>query len=116
MMSTNEVLDHHLQSFAARSIDGLLADYSPDSVFFTPNGTLIGLNAIQPLFEALVQEFAQPDSSFTMLHRSVEGDCAYILWTAETRDNSYELAADTFLVRNGKIAMQSFAAKVRPKH
>jgi hypothetical protein len=50
-----------------------------------------------------------------MQQRCIEGDHAYILWTAETADNSYEFATDTFVVRNGKIVAQSFAAKVKPK-
>jgi hypothetical protein len=30
-------------------------------------------------------------------------------------DNSYEFATDTFVVRNGKIVAQSFAAKINRK-
>jgi len=37
------------------------------------------------------------------------------LWTAETADNSYDLATDTFVVQGGKILAQSFAAKIRSK-
>jgi len=80
-----------------------------------PGGPLKGPAAIKPLFEAFFSEFAKPGSSFTMQLRSIDGDHAYILWTAETADNSYEFATDTFVVRNGKIVAQSFAAKVKPK-
>ena len=115
MMSTSDVLDRHLKSFAEYDLDGVLADYSSDAVLFVPTGPLRGPDAIKPLFQALVSEFAKPGSSFTMQHRCIEGDHAYILWTAETADNSYEFATDTFVVRNGKIVAQSFAAKVKPK-
>ena len=71
---------------------------------------------MRPLFQSLVSEFAKPGSSFTMQQRWIDGDHAYILWTAETADNSYEFATDTFVVRDGKIVAQSFAAKVKPKH
>jgi hypothetical protein len=50
-----------------------------------------------------------------MQKRSIEGDHAFIIWTGETADNSYEFATDTFLVRNGMIVAQSFAAQVKPK-
>ena len=40
---------------------------------------------------------------------------AYILWTAETADNIYELGTDTFVVQNGKIVVQSFTGKTTPK-
>jgi ketosteroid isomerase-like protein len=115
MVSTNDVLDRHLKSFAEFDLDGVLADYSSDAVLFTPTGPLKGPDAIKPLFQALVSEFAKPGSSFTMQQRSIEGDHAYILWIAETADNSYEFATDTFVVRNGKIVAQSFAAKIKPK-
>jgi hypothetical protein len=115
MLSTGDVLDRHLNCFAEYDLDGVLADYSSDAVLFVPTGLVRGPGAIRPLLQALVSEFAKPGSSFTMQQRCVEGDHAYIVWTAETADNSYELATDTFVVRNGKIVAQSFAAKIRPK-
>jgi hypothetical protein len=69
-----------------------------------------------PFFQAVFAEFAKPGASFTMQRRSVEGDVAHIVWTAETADNKYELGTDTFVVRDGKILAQTFAAKVTPKH
>ena len=51
----------------------------------------------------------------TMKHRSVDGDYAYILWSAETADNVYDLGSDTFVVRNGQIVAHSFALKIRAK-
>jgi ketosteroid isomerase-like protein len=114
-MTTSDVLDRHLKCFAERDVEGVLADYSADVVFFSPAGPLKGPEAVTPLFQGLVAEFVKPGSSFTMLQRCVEGDHAYIIWTAETADNSYEFATDTFVVRDGKIVAQSFAAKVRPK-
>ena len=115
MFSTGEVLDRHLKSFADRDLEGVLADYSPNAVLFVPTGMLKGPNEIKPLFETLISEFAKPGSSFTMQQRCIEGDHAYILWTAETADNWYEFASDTFVVRHGKIVAQSFAAKIKSK-
>jgi len=114
-LSTGDVVDRHLTSFAKYDVDGILADYSSDAVLFTPAGPLKGPAAIKPLIQTLVSEFAKPGSSFTLQHRSIEGDHGYILWTAETADNSYEFVTDTFVVRNGKIVAQSFAAKINPK-
>ena len=114
-VSTSDVLDRHLKCFAEYDVEGILADYSADAVLFVPTGPLRGPDAIRPLFEGLISEFAKPGSSLTMQQRCVEGDHAYILWTAETAYNSYEFATDTFVVRNGKIAIQSFAAKIKAK-
>jgi len=51
-----------------------------------------------------------------MQQQVIEGDYAYILWTAKTADNVYELATDTFVVREGKIVAQSFTAKITPRN
>jgi ketosteroid isomerase-like protein len=114
-MATTDVLDRHLKCFGEGDVQGVLSDYAPQAVLFTQNGPLKGLKAITPLFEQLLAEFGKPGATFDMKLRSVEGEYAYIVWTAETADNVYELATDTFFVRDGKIVMQSFAAKITPR-
>jgi ketosteroid isomerase-like protein len=115
MPTTNDVLDQHLKSFYDNDLDGVLADYSSDAVLFTPGRPLKGPGEIKPFFQAFFSEFAKPGASFSMREQCVEGDYAYILWAAETADNSYEAATDMFVVRNGKIVAQSFAAKITRK-
>lgn len=115
MNTTKDVVDHHLKSFGEGDLNGILSDYAPMAILFTPNGLLEEIDAIRPVFEGLLTEFAKPGSSFNLKHQSVKGDYAYILWTAETADNSYEMVTDTFVVKDGKIVAQSFAAKILPK-
>lgn len=115
MTTTSDVLDQHLKCFSENDLDGVLADYTLDAVLFVPDGPLKGPDAIKPFFQAFLAEFAKPGASFSMHQRYVEGDYAYILWSAETADNSYEAATDTFVVQNGKIVAQSFAAGITPK-
>jgi len=115
MPSTREVLDHHLKSFAAGDLEGILGDYAPGAVMFTPDGPLRGAAAIRPFFHALLAEFAKPGASFSMNLQSIEGDYAYCIWTAETADNVYELATDTLVVHEGQIVAQSFAGKITRK-
>jgi hypothetical protein len=115
MTTTKDVLDHHLKSFGERDLDGVLSDYAPAAVMFTPEGPLRGTAAMKPLFQALIAEFGKPGAVFNLKQQLVEGDYGYILWTAETADNVYELATDTFVVRDGKIVAQSFTGKITPK-
>ncbi|WP_455245791.1 nuclear transport factor 2 family protein [Petrachloros mirabilis] len=115
MPSTHEVLEHHLTSFDAGDLAGILSDYAPGAVLFTPNGPLRGPDAIKPMFQAMLAEFRKPGTTFTMKQQSVDGNFAYIVWSAETADNVYELATDTFVVQEGKIVAQSFAGKIVPK-
>lgn len=115
MATTRTILDHHLAAFFGYDLKGVMSDYDKDVVFFTADGPLIGVDAVQPMFEKLIAEFRQPGARFTMKQFFVEGDHGYLLWTAETNANVYDLATDTFVVRNGRIAAQSFTASVRPK-
>lgn len=115
MQATQEVLDRHLTSFAELDLAGIMADYAPDAVLFTADGPLRGPGAIRPLFVAMLAEFGQPGATFTLQRMHVDGDHAFIVWSAATAANVYEFATDTFVVRSGRIAVQSFAAKVRPR-
>lgn len=60
-------------------------------------------------------EFDWPGAHLSMNQQSIDGGHAYIIWTAETADNVYEMATDTFVVQDGKIVAQTFAGTVRPK-
>jgi hypothetical protein len=77
---------------------------------------LRGTKAIRPFFQAMIAEFGKPGAVFRLKRQCVEGDYAYILWTAETADNVYELGTDTFVVRDGKIVAQSFTCRTMPKN
>jgi len=115
MTSTKDVVDRHLRCFSQGDLDGILADYAPGAVLFTPDGPLRG-DQVRQLFQAMIAEFGKPGATFNLKQQFIEGEQAYALWTAETADNVYELGTDTFVVRAGKIVAQSFTGKVTPKH
>lgn len=115
MASSRDVLDHHVRCFGAGDLEGLLADYAPDAVLFTPGGPLRSAAEIRGFFKAMITEFGKPGTTFSMTHTSVVGEYVYVLWAAETADNVYELGTDTLVVRDGKIVAQSFAGKITPK-
>jgi ketosteroid isomerase-like protein len=115
MSGTKEILDRHLKAFLACDVDGVLSDYGNEIVFFTAQGPLTGVGEVRALFETLIAEFRKPGATFNMQHYFVDGDYGFIIWNAETADNVYEMATDTFVVRNGTIVAQSFAASIRAK-
>jgi ketosteroid isomerase-like protein len=113
--STQAVVNHHLASFFARDLQGVVADYAPDAVLIVPTGVLRGAHEMTPLFQGLFAEFAKPGATFDLQQQVIEDDVAYIRWVAETPDNTYQLGTDTFFVRHGKIRVQTFAFKATPK-
>ena len=105
---TEATLTHHLQSLGGGLLEAVLSDYVEDSVIFTANGIVKGLAEIRAFFDASIKS-TPPDllKAFTMIRQDVEGETAYILWKAEP---FVPLGTDTFVVRDGKIILQTFTA------
>ncbi len=114
MKTTRAVVDNHLKCFGEGDLDGLMADYAADAVLLTAQGVLRGPSAIRPLLAAMIAEFSQHGTVFSLESLHVEGEHAFISWTARTPVQRYELATDTFCVLDGRIAVQSFAARTTP--
>lgn len=113
--STQEVLDHHLAAFGGGDLESILEDYDENSVIITTEGIHRTHDEMSAFFSTLFAEFGKPGMSFTMNHVAVDGEAAFIAWNAETADNVYELGTDTLIVRDGKIAVQTFVAHTTAK-
>lgn len=112
MSSTESVLDHHLEAFGNQDLEATMADYTDESTVVTNMGTFRGLDEIEELFTGLFEEFDDPDTSITMEETLVEDEFAYIIWHAETPENVYEFATDTFHIPDDVISFQTFAGKI----
>lgn len=116
VMTTSDVLAHHLQAFGAGDVDELLADYTEESVLLTPDGPVRGLEALNTAFTGFFTGLFAPGTfTFGLDSQQVEGDTAYIVFHADCASADIPLASDTFLVRDGKIVTQTFVAKIDPK-
>ncbi len=112
---TKAIVEHHLAAFGAGDMKDTLSDYTETSVIVTQGGELRGLEAIQGLFTSLFAEFAKPGASFDLKLLSTANNVGYIVWSAETADNVYELGSDTYLIDGGKIAVQTLVIQATPK-
>jgi hypothetical protein len=116
MKTTQSVLEYHLECFGKADVDGIMEDYAPDAAILTPDGVFKGTAAIREFFVQGFKEFTKPGTTFDLKKMLVDGECAFIFWDAETPDLRLEAASDTFLIRDGRILAQTYAAKVTPKH
>jgi hypothetical protein len=101
-----------LETFGEGDLEGIMEDYAADAVLVSGSDVRRGHEEIEPFFVDLFEEFDDPSVSFSMEQRTVVDEYAYIVWNAETPDKEYEFATDTFVVRDGEIVAQTFAAKV----
>jgi uncharacterized protein (TIGR02246 family) len=113
---TRAVLDHHLGAFGAGDTDEVLKDFTEDSVVIGPDAVHKGREAIRAVFSGFFSGLFKPGTYEIALDaQQVEGDVAYIVWHADCASATIPLATDTFVVRDGKIATQTFAAKIDPR-
>jgi ketosteroid isomerase-like protein len=113
---TGQVLNHHLQALGGGNLDQLLEDYVEDSVLITPDGTIKGLRGIRAAFEGFLSGLFKPGTyELAFDARHVDGEVAYITWHAKCASANILMGTDTFIVKNGKILVQTFAAKVEPR-
>ena len=106
-MSTEAVLQNHLRA-AKVGVDAIMQDYTNHSVLVTHDSTYRGLVEIRRFFTTLFKEL--PEGFFDALkmnRQEIVGEVAYILWE---RKPIISQATDTFVVRNGKILVQTFTA------
>jgi hypothetical protein len=96
-------------------LDAILSDYDEASVLITPDGPLRGLAEIRRLFQKIVTVMLPPGSEFEILRRECHGDVAYTVWRGSSAAFNFLIGTDTFIIRNGVITYQTFAAQIQPK-
>lgn len=115
MSTTQNILNHHLSALVEQDLEAVMEDYEDDSVVITNMGSYRGLDEIEGLFENLLADFSQPGSELEVDQQEIEGELAYIIWHGETPTTTYKFATDTFLIRDGAIALQTFAGVINSK-
>ncbi|QIE26610.1 hypothetical protein SBC1_41140 (plasmid) [Caballeronia sp. SBC1] len=103
--TTQQVFDHHLGAFA-QGLDELLKDYDDRSTIITPDKTYSGSTEIRAFFKAFLEK-ADPGfwPAFKITSSCTMGEVAYLAWEAKPW---VTLATDTLVVKDGKIAVQTF--------
>lgn len=103
-----EILEHHLKALATLDIDEIMSDYTDESVLLTPDGAIRGVGDVRDFFTNVVKSSPDLVAAISISRQEIVGDIAYIVWSAP---GFLALGTDTFLVRDGKIAVQTFAAQ-----
>jgi ketosteroid isomerase-like protein len=111
-----KTLLHHWQAFKAGDVEAIMADYAEVAMLITSDGTLKGRPHIRSLFEQISANMFPPGStSLTLAKQVVEGEIAYILWSGSSAHYNAPFSTDTFVMRDGKIVAQTFAAQLQAK-
>jgi len=116
VLGTRQVLDHHLQALGSGHIDEIMDDYTGGSVLIVADATIKGLEGIRAAFEGFLAGLFKPGTyEFALDTLRVDGEVGYIIWHAKCESANVVFGTDTFIVKDGKIAVQTFAAKIEPR-
>jgi hypothetical protein len=111
--SPREVLDDHLRLRAEGDVETDLArNYAPDVVVLCSYGALRGLDAMRKSAADLKAQL--PNARFDYTLHEVEGEYGYLLWSAESDTCRVPEGADSYVIRDGRIVMQSIYYRLEP--
>lgn len=104
--SPREVFESHLENRVRGRLDEDLAEnYAEDVVLLTQNSQVRGTAAMRVSADRLAGQI--PDAEFVFEAKKVEGPYAFLVWRASSPTHRVECGADSFLIRDGRIVMQT---------
>lgn len=113
--STQEVYDDHLRLADDNDIEADLArNVAEDVVMLTGRGVFRGHDGVRELARQLLDEI--PSGRWTYLTRLFEGPMAFLEWTVDEGPFRIRDGADSYLVQDGKIRMQTIHYTVEDDH
>jgi hypothetical protein len=110
--SAEEVLHDHLRESRSGSVeDDLKRNYAEDVVLLTGRGLYRGHDGVRELNRMLMQEL--PNPRFEYRTQLVHADMGFLEWTADADGARVEHGADSYLIRSGKIVVQTIHYSVQ---
>jgi uncharacterized protein (TIGR02246 family) len=102
-MSTQSVIEHHVQALADGDLEANMADYADDCVFIGNGHVLEGKAAVRQIFAGAL---ANGPFKVTLKDALYHGNTGFITWEVP---GVIKLGTDTFVVENDKIVVQTNA-------
>ena len=101
-----EVFEDHLREGREGTVESDFArNYSEDLVVLTSQGVYRGRKGLMYLADLLRKEL--PEAQFEYRTSLVEGDVAFLEWTARADGAMVDDGADSFVIRDGRIVAQT---------
>jgi len=113
--TTQEVLDHHFQAFLNNDVEEIMKDYTEESEIWTGEGPIRGLESIAAFFSYAFTVLPKEGTQLGVKQKIVNKNRAFIIWNANSPFISILTGADTFLIEDGKITLQTVATHMVPK-
>ncbi len=106
--STQDVLEDHLRlrlQGVAKIEEDIARNYADDVVLLTGCGVFRGHEGVRRSAQILHKHL--PCSRYRYRTTLIDGEVAFLEWTARCKSTHVEDGADTFLIRDGRIVVQT---------
>lgn len=111
--TTETVFRDHLARACGGDLEGdLEANFAPDCVLLSTYGRFVGHDGRREAARLL--EAQLPRATFRYEQQAVEGEIAFLEWTAVARDSRVRDGVDTFLIRDGLIRVMTIHYTIEP--
>jgi limonene-1,2-epoxide hydrolase len=114
-VTAQTTVEHHLEAFRNNDIDEIMKDFTEQSEVWTPEGAIVGLEAISAFFSYAFTLFPKDSTRLDIKQMIVKGNKVYIVWNAESAIINVPIGTDSFEIKDGKILWQSTAIQIIPK-
>lgn len=111
--TTRAVFHDHLRKRAEGALElDLATNYADDVVLLTGFGVFRGKHGVRRCAALLSRHV--PCAEYTYRTRHISGEVAFLEWTARCPTAEVEDGADSFLIRDGLIVIQTIHYTARP--
>ena len=100
-----EIFNHHAEALMAGDVDEIVADYTDDAVFITPDTVRRGKDGVREAFTALLQDL--PNAQWDVPTQVFEGDVLFIEWKAVSEKTQATDGIDTLVFTDDGIRVQT---------
>ncbi|MCO4095330.1 MAG: nuclear transport factor 2 family protein [Acidovorax sp.] len=100
-----EVFTAHVTALGNENVEGILANRNDESVLITAERTYKGRAEIGAFFRKLLTEL--PKAKWGLDAEVYQQNVLYIEWTARSSKNNVSDGVDTFVFKDGLIAIQT---------
>ncbi|GAA4470557.1 hypothetical protein GCM10023189_59350 [Nibrella saemangeumensis] len=114
-IKAERIFQHHLEALRNNDLGELMKDYTEQSEVWTPDGEIVGLDAIAAFFSYAFTLLPKGSTTLEIKKLTAKEDKVFIIWTADSPLVAVPFATDCFEIRRGMIVWQSTAFVMEQK-
>ena len=113
--TVEQIMLEHTEACLRGNIEEAVSHYCEDAFVVSQNGVFRGRDEIRKIMVNMAENVVTPGTKHEILHIYSEGNIGYGEWRAENDHIAVLYAVDTFVIRDGKIAVQTAGIVAKPK-